>query len=139
MRSFPFDLCAMHDAPRIRIEGIAPVQHREIVPHEQIANLPFMIHGESLLRGMRPQCIKHLLAVGYIHADDVAVRPTAKEHRLASGFWIGAHQRVTAPTVSRTSVTSLYPLRRRPALLREASWTATLPSIFCFSAAGKAS
>src|SRR5262245_18814754 len=73
---FAFDLGAMHDAPRIRIEGIAPVQHREIVPHEQIANLPFMIHGEPLLCGMCPQCIKHLFAVGYIHADDVAVWPT---------------------------------------------------------------
>src|SRR3977135_1781693 len=94
---FSFNLGAMHDAPRMGIEGSAPVQHREIVPHEQIANLPFVMHGESLLRGMRPQCIKHLLAVDYIHADDVAVWPTAKEHRPASGFWIRAPQRVPRP------------------------------------------
>src|SRR5262249_50704172 len=44
-----------------------------------------------------------------------------------------------APTVSRTSVTSLYPFRSSPALLRDASCTAILPSTAFFSSAGNVS
>src|SRR5580765_4003972 len=56
-----------------------------------------MTHGEALLRGVCPQRIKQLLAIGYTHSHDVAVRSTAEEQRLASCFWISAHERVARP------------------------------------------
>ena len=49
---------AVHDTSQTRIEGIASVEHGEIVPHEQVAHLPLMTHGETLLGGVRPQRIK---------------------------------------------------------------------------------
>jgi len=57
------DLGAMHDAPRVGAEGVAPVQHREVVPHQEIADLPFMAHGELGLRGMGSERIEQSFAV----------------------------------------------------------------------------
>jgi hypothetical protein len=40
---YPFitlDLAAVHDAPGLGIKRIPPVQHRKIVPHQEISNLP---------------------------------------------------------------------------------------------------
>src|SRR5258707_13535130 len=48
------DLAPMHDAPRFRVERVAPMQYREIVPHQEIAELPFMAHDKARLRGMGP-------------------------------------------------------------------------------------
>jgi hypothetical protein len=36
------DLAAVHDAPGLGIERIAPVQHGKIVPHQEISDLPPM-------------------------------------------------------------------------------------------------
>ena len=70
------------------------MQHREIVPHEQIAGLPFVAHHEALLRGVRPQSIKQGLAVGHLHTNDVAVRTAAEKQRPSPGSRFGAHQRM---------------------------------------------
>src|SRR5712691_13249650 len=60
------DLAAMHDAPRLGIERIAPMQDREIVPHEQVADLPLVAHGELRLRRVRPQRVEQRLALGHV-------------------------------------------------------------------------
>src|SRR5262249_31954977 len=60
----PLDLAAMHDPPRAGVERIAPVQHREVVPHQQVAHPPSMAHGKARLRRVRPQCIEQGVAVG---------------------------------------------------------------------------
>src|SRR5262249_58693292 len=58
----PLDLAAMHDAARRRVERIAPVQHREIVPHQKVAHLPAVAQGELRLGGVRPQPVEQRLA-----------------------------------------------------------------------------
>src|SRR5258707_10088356 len=78
------DLGAMHDPSRLRIERVAAVQDSEIVPHQHIAYLPLMAHGEPLLRRMRPQHVEQRLAVGDTHPSHVAVRPAAKKQNLSA-------------------------------------------------------
>src|SRR5262249_47934364 len=36
------DLAAVHDAPGLRIERVAPVQHGKIIPHQEISDLPLV-------------------------------------------------------------------------------------------------
>src|SRR5215475_14268095 len=46
------DLGAVHDPARVRIERVAPMQHREIVPHQEVADPPLVTHGEPRLGGV---------------------------------------------------------------------------------------
>src|SRR5581483_11143134 len=40
------DLSAMHDAPAVRVEGIAPVHGAAVVPQNEVADAPDMLPGE---------------------------------------------------------------------------------------------
>src|SRR6516162_8436860 len=88
------DLAPMHDAPRFRVERVPPMQHGEIIPHQKITNLPFMAHHKARLRGMGPERIEQGLALDYLKAEHISIRPPAEKQRLASGFRIGANQRM---------------------------------------------
>src|SRR5215475_9616682 len=88
------DLCTVHNAPRAGIEGVTPVQHREIVPHQQIADLPFVAHQEARLRCVRPQSIEQRIAIGHLHTNDIAVWAAAQKQSLSPGSRFGAYQRM---------------------------------------------
>src|SRR6266478_49169 len=88
------DLAPMHDAPRSGIEGVAPMQHGEIVPHQKVADLPFMAHDKAWLRGMGPERIEQGLALDHPKTKHISIRPPAEKKRLAPGFRIGADQRM---------------------------------------------
>jgi hypothetical protein len=85
----------MHDAPRFRIEGVPPVQDRKVVPHQQIAHVPFVAHRKLRLRRVRPERVEQRFALGEGEPDDVTIRPAAEEERLAAGRRIGAHERMS--------------------------------------------
>lgn len=51
-------LRSMHDASRIRIEGIAAVHEASVVPHDKVANLPLVLPREFRLACMRPKLVK---------------------------------------------------------------------------------
>src|SRR5260370_17065899 len=84
----------MHDAPRFGVERVAPMQHGEIIPHQKIADLPFMAHDKARLRGMGPERIEQGLALDHLKAKHISIRPPAEKKRLAPGFWIGPTQRI---------------------------------------------
>src|SRR5262245_6474700 len=84
----------MHDAPRLGIERVPPVQYGEIVPYQEIADLPFMAHGEARLGGMRPERVEQRLALGDFQAQHISVRPAAEEQCLAPRPGFGADQRM---------------------------------------------
>src|SRR5690242_17418695 len=84
----------MHDAPGLGIEGIAPMQHAEIVPHENVAHLPAMAHGKARLGRMRPQRIEQAFALGQVKAEHICIRTPAEEESLAAGPWLGANERM---------------------------------------------
>ena len=73
----------MHDAPRFWVERVPPMQHGEIIPHEKIADLPFVAHDKTRLRGMRPERIEQGLALDYLKAEHISIRPSAEKKRLA--------------------------------------------------------
>src|ERR1700730_5003003 len=73
------DLAPMHDAPRLGVERVAPMQHREIVPHQEIADLPFMAHDKARLRGMGPERIEQGLALDHLKAKHISIRPPAEK------------------------------------------------------------
>jgi len=50
----------MQEAPRARVEGIAPVQGAAVVPDQDIADAPFLAEGEPRLRGVRPERIEQV-------------------------------------------------------------------------------
>src|SRR6476646_8346478 len=86
------DLAAMHDAPRLRVERIAPVQYGKIVPHQHVAHLPFVAHGEARLRRVRPECVEQRFALRHFETDYVGIRAAAEKQRLTSSLRLSAHQ-----------------------------------------------
>src|ERR1700720_843107 len=69
----PLDLAAMHDASRLGVERVAPMQHGEIVPHQKIADLPFMAHGEARLRRVCPERVEQGFAVRYVEPPPIGI------------------------------------------------------------------
>src|SRR5215475_15801113 len=53
------DLGAMHDAPRLAVERIAPMHGRAVVPHHEVAQRPDMLVDELRLSDVGPQRIEH--------------------------------------------------------------------------------
>src|SRR5262245_35816245 len=76
------DLTAMHDTSRFRIERVPPMQHRKIIPHEQIAHLPCMAHCEARLGRVRPERIEQGLAFRHVETEYVGIRSAAEKQRL---------------------------------------------------------
>src|SRR5262249_7671010 len=91
------DLAAVHDAPGLRIERIASVQHGKIVPQQESSELPPVAEGEPRLRRMRPQSIEQRLTLGHLKAEHVSVRTTPQKERLAAGGGLGADQWMASP------------------------------------------
>src|SRR5258706_5002516 len=52
------DLGAVHDAPRLLVEGIAPVHGRAVVPQHQVADPPAVFVGELGLRRRGPYLVQ---------------------------------------------------------------------------------
>src|SRR3954469_19335960 len=84
----------MHQAAGVGIEGIATVQGAAVVPHHEVADLPYLAESELGLRRMRPELVEELLAFVERHADDPAVPAPAEEQTLASGLGMPLDQRV---------------------------------------------
>src|SRR5262245_19219465 len=64
-RRIALDLRAMQDAARMGVEGVATMQHAEIVPHQHVSDLPGVVHAERSAYSVCPQVIEQCLAVGY--------------------------------------------------------------------------
>src|SRR6266496_1589279 len=54
------------------VEWVAPMQHGEIVPHQEIADLPFIAHGKARLRRMCPERVEQRFALGHAEAEHIA-------------------------------------------------------------------
>src|SRR5215470_20347269 len=84
----------MHEPSPAFVESIAAVHDAAIVPQHEIADAPFLVPGEALLRGVRPCRIQQLLALLERKAVDVGARPPAEEQRLALAHRMQANQRM---------------------------------------------
>src|SRR5882762_11914698 len=78
-RPIGLDLGAVHEAPRVRIERIAPVQRAAVVPDQHVAHLPLLAEGELGLSRVGPQLIEQRFALVQLHADDAAVAPAPEK------------------------------------------------------------
>src|SRR6476646_836856 len=85
------DLAAVHDASRLRVERIAPVQYCKVVPHQHVAHLPFVTHCETRLCRVRPECVDQRFAFRHFKADYIGIRATAEKQRLTPSLRLGAH------------------------------------------------
>src|SRR5207249_4732781 len=88
------DLGAIHEAPRVRVERVAPVQRAAVVPDQHGAHLPLLAKSELRLRRVRPQFVEQRFALGEREAQDVAVAPPPQEQALAAGLGVRAHEGV---------------------------------------------
>src|SRR6266446_9847324 len=68
-----------------------------IVPPHQIADTPILTPGEFLLRRMRPKKVQEAFALRDRKADDVGIDPASEEQRPATGFRMGADERLACP------------------------------------------
>src|SRR6267378_3991712 len=84
----------MHQAAGCRIKGVAAMHGAAIIPPYQIADSPILTPGEFLLRRVRPKKVQEALALRNRKADDVGVDPASEEQRLATGFRVGADERL---------------------------------------------
>ena len=65
-----------------------------VIPHHQIADLPYLIPLECFLRGMRPQAIQQIFAFIERHADDVSGLAAAQKQAVLMGLRVRADDRV---------------------------------------------
>ena len=56
------DLRTVHQPPQVFVESLSSMHDALIIPKDKIAGAPFLIPGEALLRGMRPDCVEQRLA-----------------------------------------------------------------------------
>src|SRR5258705_5285005 len=94
VRPIRLDLGAMHQAPRVRIERVAPVQRATVVPDQRVAHPPLLAEGKPGLSRVRPQFVEQRLALLQLHADDVAVAPAPEKEAAAPGLGMRAHEGV---------------------------------------------
>src|SRR5262249_50652690 len=86
------DRAGVHDAPRLGIERVAPMQHGKIVPHQEVADLPLMGQREARLRRVSPERIQQGFALGDLEANDVGIWPPAEKQRFAPRSGLGPDQ-----------------------------------------------
>src|SRR5262249_59014124 len=79
------------------VDGGGAVHDGAVVPQYEIADAPFLVPGEALLRGVRPYRIQQLLAVPDREPVNIGARPPAEEQRLALAHRMKANQRMHRP------------------------------------------
>src|SRR6267142_1753924 len=70
------------------------MERAAIVPHDEVADAPFLIPGQLRARRMPPQLVEQPLAVFERRPLDIGVAATAEEECLAAGHRMGANARV---------------------------------------------
>jgi hypothetical protein len=93
-RKLSLDLGAVHDAPRSRIERIAPVHDAAVVPQHEIAGAPLVPPGQRLSRRRLPDAVEH--RVGLVEGQSFEPRvPAASEIQMPSaGFGMCTDERM---------------------------------------------
>jgi sodium-dependent dicarboxylate transporter 2/3/5 len=74
-RKLSLDLGAVHDAPRARIERVAPVHHAAVVPQDEIAGAPLVAPGQRAGRRRFPDAVEH--GVGLVERQSLEPRVAA--------------------------------------------------------------
>src|SRR4029077_5140850 len=75
---FALDLGAVHDAPRIGVERIAPMHGAAIVPQHQIADAPHVLPGKFRPRHIAPQLVKQSFGRREVKPGDIGVAAAAE-------------------------------------------------------------
>src|SRR5262245_43265139 len=82
-RKLSLDLGAVHDAPRSRIEGVAPVHDAAVVPQHEIAGAPLVTPGQRLSRRRLPDAVEH--RIGLVDRQSLEPRvPASSEIQVPS-------------------------------------------------------
>src|SRR5712671_7413304 len=88
------ELRSVHQPASCGVQGVAAMHGAAIVPPYQIADAPILTPREFLLRRMRPEKVQEAFALRDRKADDIGIDPASKEQRLATGFRMGADDRL---------------------------------------------
>ena len=93
-RVLSLDLGAVHDAPRSRIERVAPVHDAAVVPEDEIAGAPVMTPRQRVGSRNLPDAIEQ--RVGFIERQpfEPRVAPASEIQMASAGFRMHADQRV---------------------------------------------
>ena len=91
-RALAFDLGAVHDAPRSRIESVATVHDAAVVPQHQVAHAPVVPPRQRIGRGNAPDPIEQRLGFLEFQSLEPGVPASAKVEVLTSGFRMDAHE-----------------------------------------------
>jgi hypothetical protein len=93
-RALSLDLGAVHDAPRSRIERVAPVHDAAVVPQDEIAGAPLVAPGQRISSRRRPDAVQH--CVGLVERQSLQPRvAAASEIQMPSAcFWMRRDERV---------------------------------------------
>jgi solute carrier family 13 (sodium-dependent dicarboxylate transporter), member 2/3/5 len=74
-RALSLDLGAVHDAPRSRIERVAPVHDAAVVPQDEIASAPLVTPGQRIDGRRLPDAVEH--RVGLVERPSLEPRVAA--------------------------------------------------------------
>src|SRR5262245_56509466 len=102
-RPMAFDLSGIKYPPACRIEGIATVHRRAIVPYHHIAEVPPVLIPELRLGGMRPQFTEQCFGCVQREPVDVCSMPSAEEEQVAPRLRMRGYDRM-ARTGCRSNI-----------------------------------
>ena len=93
-RTLPFDLRAVHNAPRSGIERVAAVHDAPVVPQHEVADAPLMAPRQRLRGRHVPDAIEQ--RIGFIERQpfEPRVASATQVEMSASGFWMDADERM---------------------------------------------
>ena len=93
-RTLAFDLGAMHDAPRARIERVAAMHDAPVVPEDEIAGAPLVAPAQRVGGGRLPDAIEQRVRFVERQPFEPRVAAPAEIEMPPSGFRVDADERM---------------------------------------------
>jgi sodium-dependent dicarboxylate transporter 2/3/5 len=96
-RTLALDLGAMHDAPRARIERVAPVHDAAVVPEHQVAHAPLVAPRQRIGGGRLPDAVEQQVGLVERQPFEPRVAAPAEIQMPAPGLGMDTDERMKRP------------------------------------------
>jgi solute carrier family 13 (sodium-dependent dicarboxylate transporter), member 2/3/5 len=93
-RALSLDLGAVHDAPRARVERVAPVHDAAVVPEDEISDAPPMAPCQRVRRGEFPDAVEQGVGLVQRQPFEPCIAAASEIQMLAARFRMHADERM---------------------------------------------
>src|SRR5947209_15356159 len=88
------DLSAVHDAPAVAVERIAPMHGTAIVPKNEVADAPGVLPGKAGIVHETPQLVEQRFRLRKRKAYEIGIAAAAEVKHAPAGYRARANERV---------------------------------------------